>query len=392
MTGQKFLSKIGFCFLLIFCFSEANAQDSCRLRVSIITCGVGEDLYSCYGHSAVRIIDSCAGADVVYNYGTFNFGDPDFYTKFTRGKLPYYLNDETFSGFTGIYVSEGRSVTEQVLALNDEDARKVQFFLQNNLKEENKYYHYDFLLDNCSTRIRDIFSDLFASRFQFGHSMADDSCSFRTILDHYERNKHWERFGINLLMSHVVDQKMTNLQSMFLPDYLMKGIADATLDGKRIVQETLPILPQIASIPSQVNQPKLVMWALLLVVVFLSFNKKTKPLLLYFDVLFFMLLGLLGCFMLFMWFGTEHVVCAYNRNLFWAFPLHLVFAFLLPRESDKVALYARYASWLVILSMIYGLFAIQPYIPEITPLLLLIIFRLGKYSRQSAYFAFNKQM
>ncbi len=386
------LARIGFSFLFIFCFSYLHAQDSCRLRVSIITCGVGEDLYSCYGHSAVRIVDACAGTDVVYNYGTFNFGDPDFYTKFTRGKLAYYLNDETFEGFISTYVREGRGIIEQVLQLSQEDAGRMQLFLKNNLKEENKYYHYDFLLDNCSTRIRDIFSVLFASRFQFGHSMADDSCSFRTILDHYEKNKHWERFGINLLLSHVVDQKMTNLQSMFLPDYLMKGIADATLDGKRIVQETVPVLPQIVSIPSQINQPKIVMWALLLVVVFLSFNKKLKSFLLYVDVLFFLLLGLLGCFMLFMWFGTEHLVCSYNRNLFWAFPLHVVFAFMLPRGSEKVRLYARYASWLVILSMVYGLFAIQPYIPEITPLLLLIILRLGHYSRQTAYFAFNKHM
>ncbi len=384
------LKTIVLSFFLLLCIYVSDAQDTCRLRVSILTCGVGEDLYSCYGHSAVRIVDSCSGSDVVYNYGTFNFGDPDFYSKFTRGKLPYYLNDENFQGFIGTYISEGRGVTEQLLDLSEKDAKMVQHFLSDNLKEENKYYHYDFLLDNCSTRVRDIFPKLFSTRFIFGHSMADDSCSFRTILDQYEKNKHWERVGINLLMCHIVDNKMSNVQSMFLPDYLMKGISEATLDGKRIVKETIPILPQVATIPAEANQPKLLLWALLLTVVFLSFNKTAQAWWVYFDVLFFLLLGLLGCFMLFMWFGTEHAVCSYNRNLFWAFPLHLVFAFMLPRKSDKVSRYAGYASWLVILSMIYGLFAIQPYIPEITPLLLLILFRLGKYSRQSAYFTFNK--
>jgi hypothetical protein len=130
---------------------------------------------------------------------------------------------------------------------------------------------------------------------------------------------------------------------------------------------------------------------LLLGIVFLSLNRKTEVLLLYFDVLLFLILGLLGCFMLFMWFGTEHKVCSWNRNLYWAFPLHIVFAFLLPRRSEKVIKYAKYASWLLALSMIYGLFATQKYIPEITPLLLLILFRLGQYSKQTSYFAFNRK-
>jgi hypothetical protein len=102
--------------------------------------------------------------------------------------------------------------------------------------------------------------------------------------------------------------------------------------------------------------------------------------LLYFDVFFFMILGLLGCFMLFMWLGTEHEVCRYNRNLLWAFPLHLVFAFLLARDSPKVQPYARYASSLLVLSLFYNFFAQQDIPSEITPILWLILFRLSKYS------------
>ncbi|MBK8144797.1 MAG: DUF4105 domain-containing protein [Bacteroidetes bacterium] len=115
--------------LLTFFKSEkGNCQDSCRLRISILTCGVAEELYSSYGHSAVRIIDSCAGTDIVYNYGTFNFGDPDFYIKFTRGKLEYYLNDESFEGFLSLYKEENRKVQEQVLRLGAEDALAVSNF------------------------------------------------------------------------------------------------------------------------------------------------------------------------------------------------------------------------------------------------------------------------
>jgi len=127
----------------------------------------------------------------------------------------------------------------------------------------------------------------------------------------------------------------------------------------------------------------------LLVLVLLSFVPALKTPLMLFDVLFFMLLGLLGCLMLFMWFGTEHEVCAWNRNLLWAFPLHLVFAFLLPRKLELAANYARYASALLVLSMIYGLFAEQKYMPELTPLILLTLFRLSRYSRNTGRLAFR---
>lgn len=392
--SQKGLTLKTMILLLLSLFalnSDVQAGDSIPrgLRISILTCGTGPDLYSIYGHSAVRVIDSLRETDIVYNYGTFNFSDPDFYMKFTRGKLLYYVNDEVFSDFVSLYQAEGRSVYEQVLALHAADALKVQDFLLQNIKPENKYYRYDFLFDNCSTRIRDIFTGLFGKRFAYGPAITSDSISFRTLLDFYERNLHWERFGINLLMSHRVDEKMSSEQSMFLPDYLMKGFRGAQLDGRPVVAETLQLLPEPAIAKDVPNEPRLIFWGLLLMLVLLSFVPALKAPLLLFDVLFFMLLGLLGCLMLFMWFGTEHEVCAWNRNLLWAFPLHLVFAFLLPRKLELAANYARYASALLVLSMIYGLFAEQKYMPELTPLLLLTLFRLSRYSRNAGRLAFR---
>jgi hypothetical protein len=237
-----------------------------------------------------------------------------------------------------------------------------------------------------------MFSNYFGKRFTYGRVLADDSVSFRTILNYDERNIHWERMGINLLLSHRVDDKMTNEQSMFLPDYLMKGLARATLDGQPLIKETLQLLPEPNTFPEQSNQPRMLFWALLLVIVFLSLSPKIKRFLLFFDVLFFLLLGLLGCFMLFMWFGTEHQVCAWNRNILWAFPLHVVFAFMIARNTEKVKDYARYASWLLVISMLYNLFADQQYIAEITPILLLILLRLNHYSRVAGSFSLRKNM
>src|SRR2546423_13573683 len=91
-----------------------SAQDSCHLRISLLTCTPGEELYSTFGHSALRIIDSANNKDIVYNYGTFNFEEPGFYTKFIRGKLLYYLSTDNFLSFGGSIQQEGRGITEQV--------------------------------------------------------------------------------------------------------------------------------------------------------------------------------------------------------------------------------------------------------------------------------------
>lgn len=233
----------------------ARGQDSSVLRISLLTCGVGEELYSSYGHSAVRVTDTLNGTDLVYNYGSFNFGDPDFYMKFTRGKLPYYLNAETMDSFMSLYVEEGRSVAEQILQLNKADALPVQAFLKDNLKEENRYYKYDFLFDNCSTRIRDLFATIFKNRINLLPVASNDSMTFRTILNHYERHVHWERFGINLLMSNLVDQKMKSYESMFLPDYLMRGFDVASLDGHKLSGVAKVILPAGHLITTKMNKP-----------------------------------------------------------------------------------------------------------------------------------------
>ena len=153
------LKKLILFLLFTFYFllsNSASAQDSSRLRISLLTCTPGEELYSTFGHSAFRVVDSTSLTDIVYNYGTFNFDDDGFYLKFVQGKLLYYVSTEYFKDFKDLYQSTNRGITEQVLNLTASEKITVQQFLNNNLKEENKFYKYDFFFDNCTTRLRDI--------------------------------------------------------------------------------------------------------------------------------------------------------------------------------------------------------------------------------------------
>ena len=127
----------------------------CKLRISLLTCDPGEDLYTTFGHSAIRVIDSAEGSDRVYNYGTFDFSDPTaFYVKFIKGgkDLKYFLSVDDFPDFMREYEYYQRSVREQELNLNCGEKTRLKLALLNNAMGENKFYKYDFLFDNCSTR------------------------------------------------------------------------------------------------------------------------------------------------------------------------------------------------------------------------------------------------
>src|SRR5678815_12567 len=137
-------------------YSAAQPDSACGLRISLLTCTPGQELYSTFGHSALRLTDSLTGEDIIYNYGTFDFDDPGFYSKFTRGKLLYFVSVDKFQNFLEEYEYYQRGITEQVLNLSCTERGKLFSALQENAKDANKYYKYDFMVDNCTTRLRDI--------------------------------------------------------------------------------------------------------------------------------------------------------------------------------------------------------------------------------------------
>jgi hypothetical protein len=114
------------CILLLADCPSQAAPDSSSLQISLITCAPGAELYSVFGHTALRIVDSAANTDIIYNYGTFNFDDPDFYSKFVRGKLMYFLSQQSFPDFLYEYAYFKRGVTEQVLQLSPTEKKEMQ--------------------------------------------------------------------------------------------------------------------------------------------------------------------------------------------------------------------------------------------------------------------------
>ena len=222
------LKKFPALFIICHLFFFAGAQhDSARLRISLLTCGPGQDLYSIWGHTGIRVIDSVHKSDVVFNYGTFDDSDPLFYVKFTRGIMLYSVSASSFADFMEEYKYFNRSVTEQVLNLDDDVKTKLKKALEINTEEQNKYYPYHFYADNCTTRARDMLINHIRPALQFKNIRPQPgTTTYRQLIHSYmnSNTQAWNRFGIDVLLGNHLDEPMDNKQAMFLPEYLLKGL------------------------------------------------------------------------------------------------------------------------------------------------------------------------
>lgn len=374
-------------FLFLIHHLSFSQTDSCSLRISLLTCTPGEELYSTFGHSALRVIDSSTNQDIVFNYGTFNFDEPGFYTKFVRGKLLYYLSTEDFQSFKEQYLYERRSMIEQVLNLACTEKQKFFELLQQNLMGDNKYYRYDFLFDNCTTRLRDLLEKATDTTVAFSNVVNKPTAFRQHIFEYMEYNdKLWIKFGMDILLGNVTDRVMTTREAIFLPDYLLKGFDNGKIGSRPIVQHKINIIDLPADKPEKnfLTNPIFIFWLLLILIVAVSFSKNNsiKTFLHGFDGILFFIIGFAGLLMLVMWLGTEHVVCRNNYNLLWAWPSHLFMAFMI--HSKKVWPKKYFLVTAIINSSLLLVWAFlpQPLNMALIPIVLLIIFRSVKYAKQ----------
>lgn len=318
-----------------------NAQPlSETATASVLTCGPGNDFYTTFGHSAIRITDTAQGIDLVYNYGTFDFNTPHFYWKFMRGQLDYMLGRSTFENFMVEYVCEGREVREQQLCFTPQEVSNLYLLLEQNYLPEYRYYKYDFFTDNCATRIRDMV------RLALGHKTlvmpagCRRSSYRRLVTQNLKGTLEWWQLGIDLLFGLPTDHVCDADERMFLPEEMEAGFGSGELRAesgeRRVVESSTVLLPERRE-PLSRSFPPVVVFALLFVAVALLSWRRLWPR--WADRVLFVLAGLVGMFLLFMWFGTDHYCTQWNLNILWASPLLILIAIRLDRSP-------RWALWL----------------------------------------------
>ncbi len=372
---------VGLICISVLLGKNSHAQsDTCALRISLLTCSPGEELYSSFGHTAIRVIDSKTGQDIVFNYGTFDDSDPYFYVKFTRGLMEYALSVYPYRDFEWEYKVQNRSVIEQVLQLSCAEKQQLYYQLQLNAQEQNRFYFYYFLDDNCTTRAKDMIKKYAASPVTFSDILPADKPTFRNLIHSYldKSDQPWSKLGIDILLGSRLDQRVTNEESMFLPDYLLEGFDSASISAHPLVSAKQTVVPaQEIKVERSSFRPVLFFSLLFVLVAALTWlgTKWAQKLMNIFDRVFFFLLGLLGLLLIVLWMIRVDTVCRDNLNILWALPTHLYFAFVIDRNKTWIRKYFRTVTIISLLTGISWFFLPQQMNPALLPLLLIIIMR-----------------
>lgn len=360
-----------------------------RAEISVITCGRGaEELYSAFGHSAIRVYDPVNRIDYAYNYGVFDFDQPNFYLNYTKGLLLFKLGVYAYPDFVNSYVYYNRWVTEQVLNLSPGQKQRIFDYLEWNALPENETYRYDYFYNNCANKVRDVFAQTLGDSLHFDDSYITTSYTIRQLTDLYLTDQPWGDLGIDICLGLPMDKKASPYEYMFLPDYVLSSFDHATVSRggqeEPLVKAKIPVFvntPREAS-PAFVH-PWMVFGALLLVAVALSaWDFRRKDVSLWFDALLFMTTGAIGVLLLLLWTATDHQAAARNMNLLWALPTNLFFLAVL-RQKARPSL-RKYFLGVAALSLILLLswsFLPQQMNPFLVPLVAAIAVRAFTLSR-----------
>lgn len=337
-------------------FSQ-TAQDS-LFRVSLITCYPGKIVYELYGHSAIRIVHG--NMDKVYNFGLFSFSKPNFLYRFVKGETDYSLGGYPFPYFMPEYIDRNSKVVEQWLNLSQEQASELYEQLEVLCLPENREYRYNYVLDNCATRPRDMIEHAVGGISY--PQPADTTLTFRKIMRSYSKNYPWYQFGIDLALGSGIDYTLDARKQMFAPVYLMKAMSGATFVDHSgttvpIVESTdtlfdgseSPILPPT---PWYLSPMFAALACLLIIGIFTIRDIRRRKTTKIVDCLWFTITGLTGCLLFFLIFISEHEATSPNYLAFWLNPFCFTGAVLIWIKSARKWLYSyHFINFAVVLAL-----------------------------------------
>lgn len=246
-----------------------------------------------------------------------------------KGETDYLCAGYPFEWFMPEYVSRGSRVVEQDLNLTPEEAHRLLALLQTEALPQNRRYRYNYVKDNCATRILDRIDDAYDDvRVIYPDSVTYGT--FRNEMRAYNRNYPWYQFGIDLALGSGIDYGVTGREEMFVPVEMMQRAGAARLsDGRRLVKATRVLNEgdgdvTLGPTPFWLS-PLAVAWILfVLTIVFAAYSLKTNRIIKWVYSLWFTLLGLTGTLTAFLVFISSHEATSPNMLLIWLNPLQLV--------------------------------------------------------------------
>lgn len=369
-------------FFLVFLFflQGSVAQNlSESSQVSVLTIGPGTSLNDAFGHSLFRIKDPVTRLDITYDYGRFPFDEPGFYLNFARGKLNYSIGKSNYRDIKDFYIWQNRTIKEQVINLSLAEKQALYNFLKNNYKPENRNYLYDFFYDNCATKIKDVLQAT-AGQITFQEPQDLKPASFRTLIQQNLDYNSWGSVGIDIALGSVIDQTASPEEHLFLPKYVHTFFNLASIDStsKKLVAEESTIYEQqpLSKNNLFIGSPMVVFSMIALLIIFITFRDfKRQARSQYLDVILFLTTGIIGIFLLLLWFATDHTATAQNYNLLWAFPLNIIVVWKLKSPKPWLIKYLKFLVIMMCLLVFHWVVGIQVFAYALIPLFVAMIIR-----------------
>jgi len=324
----------------------ADDSSPAELTVTVITFDPGEQVWERFGHNALWIHDAQAGTDIAYNWGLFDFAQPDFLQRFLSGDTKYWMAGEDAYRMIAAYHEIGRTITLQRLDLTHAQAAALRDFVQWNAQEENKYYRYDYFRDNCSTRLRDAIDRALGGALRRATDTVQTSLTYRGESVRVTDGLRPAQLGIDIALGRPADRPLTQWESFFIPMRLRDALRTVTIPGAdgspvALVSDQRTIPPTSGPAVTVPDEPPslvlryFVLGALLaaLAVILRILGKSNRAAmwgLALLGMLWSMLCGVIGLLLIYMWAFTRHVFWAWNENLLTLSPLSLALVILLP--------------------------------------------------------------
>lgn len=374
-------------YLILFCLSihslycinktEGTKTSFEEAKVSIISIGEGSSLADAFGHTGIRVISN--GNDIVFNFGVYDFSAPNFYSNFVKGRPVYKLAVQNYENFKDGYIYQNRYLVEHELNMSEESKMNIIDLLINNSRPENKYYTYDYLRDNCSTRVADILIDDTNNKFRVDKLESEAIITYRELIHEKISENSWAALGIDLCLGAIIDKKISVRETFFIPEKLMKYMDELMMDYSKPITKNIIFSPDL---PSKYNEefpkPFLVNLIISLLIILLTyFNFKNNSWNRSIDFIIYLFSGLIGVLIIYLWFFSNHFASAQNFNFLWAFPFNLAVVFALIRKTPPLwtISFVKLNIILLILLFIHWTTGVQKYNITLLPIFISLLVR-----------------
>jgi len=312
------------------------------LTVFVVTYGEGDAVWERFGHNAVWIRDRDEGTIRSYNWGMFSSDEPNFYPRFLRGQMRYWMESRDAFAEVDAYIAAERSVRLQELALSPAQKIALRDALRETDTHEARFYDYHYYRDNCSTRVRDALDAVLQGQLRGQLEAVPTPETYRTHTLRLTHGAPLVSAGLRVVLGPYVDRPLTAWDEGFIPMRLAERLETVTIrapDGSvrpLVRMDTLLYEPARAPMPTTPPMaflPYLLIGGLLGGGLFLLGRQPSRLARTAFAVIggtWAVVTGLLGLLFAALWSATGHDAAFANENLFQLNPLLLAAGLLLP--------------------------------------------------------------